>query len=418
MDRDTNSIDSEYYTIPKPSFLIKGNTSRRRMGTIGKLVATGFLAYGGGFLLGKLGTSADNSNALQQTPETNILLDGDFTLGQKIELSLKDEGLTATPDGHIPYYTTPDGHKRFYIVNAKTNSTWMLETNGQTLENATKSGQFVTIAKDVWGPDTNVAYRHDYSGITSIMQVDSTHFIGITHNERRSDANASGTYTATVGYITSSDGVHWTDKGPFIVGDEVLEPGTKPTGAGQPSAYYNKNDGYAYIMYTDWSYKQIPHSDQIYLARARVNSYGGLDKAEYLTKDNGFSSEGPKNLKPVIEASWVKDGIYAALPSISFNHALNKYLCVFETQKGFFASVSLDLTNWSLPKEMVPFSAFNSTSPNNTEAGKGTMTYPTILSDGQYPTDQETGANGTIYLAYESASQNSFELYAIDFSTK
>lgn len=391
----------------------------RKVGTLGKWAGIGLLAFAGGFLVDKAGaTFTSNSNGSssqpgeQPTSENQLALEN-VTLEERMDLSLRSEGLTFSPDGHIPYFTTPEGTRRYFIVSK--NSTWMIETNGESLENAIR-GNRLTI-KDVLDPNSQFQYR----GITSVLQLDSNnpmHLIGITHQEQRVN-NDPGTFTASVGEVESFDGgISWSDKGTIISGDDAIEPGTRATGAGQPDAIYNKNDGYVYIMYIDWaSQQQVQHGDQLYLARAKANSDGSLGQVQYLTEDNGFASFEPGKLKSVIPAASISNGGYTALPSISFNHALNQYLCVFETNVGFFTSTSKDLVNWSSPKEIFDFAANGGRAHSNNNSTADFITYPSLLSD-NYPTDQETGANAVLYFADRPFGTSAHELAGVTLTIK
>ncbi|PIR80163.1 MAG: hypothetical protein COU25_01510 [Candidatus Levybacteria bacterium CG10_big_fil_rev_8_21_14_0_10_35_13] len=369
-----------------------------------------------------------NSGEVYQTHElpkieTNLVFDGQLNLGSMEDLSLKEPlgGNYWINDGHIPYFTTPEGTKRYFIV--KGNTTVMLETNDETLEQAAKNKDFKQV-KNVLYP--SMAERSDgtydtYTGITSILQLDKNnpmHLIGVGHFERRVPNAPIYAFTATVGKVESFDGgLTWKNFEPIITGDNPAKPGVRATGAGQPAAYYNEKDGFVYIMYTDWAAQdKVRHADQLYMARAKANSDGTLGNVEYLLDDDTFGDMIPGKLKSVIPAN--SDYGYTALPSLSFNTKLNQYLTVFETMKGFYATTSADLINWDpKPKEVLDL-AKNSLGNYNSNAfaSAGYVTYPTFLSDGSYPNDQTTGTSGTLYFAFEPNFDTPNDLVGVDFN--
>lgn len=355
--------------------------------------------------------------------ETNLVLDGQLNLGEMQDLSLKSVlDNYWINDGHIPYFTTPEGTKRYFIV--KGGRTVMLETDGKTLKDAAKNKDFKQI-KNVLFPTGAERADHTYdtyTGITSILQLDKNdpmHLIGIGHFERRVPNAPIYAFTASVGKVESFDGgLTWENFETIITGDDPDRPGVRATGAGQPAAYYNEKDGYVYIMYTDWaSQKNVQHADQLYMARAKANSDGTLGNMEYLLEDNTFGEMTPGKLKAVIPAN--PDLGYTALASLSFNKELNKYLTVFESKKGFYATTSADLINWDPnPKEVLDLAKNNLANFNSspTYNPTGYITYPSFLSDGIYPNDQTTGTSGTLYFAFEPNFNTPNDLVGVDFS--
>lgn len=336
-----------------------------------------------------------------------------FTLGEKSDLSLRKVGLSWAPDGHISYFTTQSGKRRYFISAG--NSTSMIETDGQkSLKDSILNQEIIKDQiRQVYTPDSGVQYRQDYAGITSVLQLDDQspdHLLATVHCEQRVNPDASDTFTATVGLAESFDGgLTWTDKGSLITGDDFIAPGEKPSGAGQPCAVVK--DGYVYVMYIDWS-AHGNHSDQLYLARTQVAAGGNLGEIEYYG-NNGFSSD-KQNLKSVIPVPDIEGSSYAALPSLSFNESLNKYLCVFETGVGFCETTSDDLLTWSTPKIIFEYSQNNGEPrSNNLKKGEEYLTYPTYLSEDK-PNDHTTNNHGEIYYASRLFASNSHNLKSVD----
>src|SRR3989344_5603838 len=220
---------------------------------------------------------------------------------QTQDLSLESYGIKWTPDGHITYISFQNGTRRYFISGNQ--KTYYMDTDtSTTLAEAIKAK---IPAKESFGPDVNVAHRNGYSTIGSVLQTDKKnplHVVGFSQNEQQK-VNPDGTltytnFTASIGLLESFDGGKtWTDFGPVIRGDDYLEPGTKISGVGHPSALIV--GGYVYVYYVDWaSQTRIFHPDQIYLARAKILPNGNVANFEFY-KEDGFLA-GEDNLKPVI----------------------------------------------------------------------------------------------------------------------
>src|SRR3989304_10183056 len=320
----------------------------------------------------------------------------DITLSEDTEdLSLLAYGIKWTPDSHLTYISFPNGTRRYFISGNQ--KTYYLDTStSTTLAEAIKNNpQF----KESFGPDVNAVHRNGYSTIGSVLQIDKespNHVIGFTQNEQQKvNADASldyGNFTTTIGLLESNDGGKtWTDYGPVIRGDDYLEPGTKISGVGHPSAIIVGD--YVYIYYVDWaSQTNVFHADQIYLSRIKILEDGKkLDKFEFY-KEGGFS-EGEYNLKPVIPADAIENGKYSALPSISYNTALRKYLAFYETDRGFAVAFSQNGINWTRNKLIFYF-----TKPiSQRQDGDLWNSYPSLLSDKTEGSDQTTSAEGNLY---------------------
>lgn len=332
------------------------------------------------------------------TTEQQVSWEGKLTLGPLKNLKLLGDYL---PNGHITNFR----NSYFYAEN---NMTMLLNPMDEntTLEYVGQFGGYT--AEPVLRPDSSKPFMKDAAKLTSILQLDknnSMHLIGIGQFEQwvTTDANGMSSidqskFTATVGKAESFDGgKSWENVEPIISGDDFQQSGEKPTGAGQPAAYYNEKDGYVYIMYIDWSsQKNIQHSDQLYLSRAKANGDGTLGTIEYLHQDGTFyQNMEPEKLKSVIPA--FQGAEYTAQPSISFNTALNKYLCVFETDKGFYATTSEDLVNWdSNPQKILDFAKIGVNNGSSSYMG-----HPTLLSDGLFTNnDKTTGTSGVLYFSY------------------
>lgn len=351
-------------------------------------------AIGTSILLGaSLGNFLFGTHAEQPTPSAEVSpspTSENFVLGAKENLSLKEYGLEWTPDGHISYFTTPEGKKRYFISAA--DSTWMIETQGQKslkdyiLSKELTQEQFHEVLTPTGNFKSATDYKNGYTGITDVLQTDKNnpmHLMGITHYEQRKSQDASDTYTASVGLIESTDGgLTWTDKGQIIKGRDPIPPGEMPSGAGQPAAIIK--DGYVHIIYIEWN----TGADELYSAKMKINDDGSLGNVEDVKDNNGY-------LKPVIPMP--QGTSYAAVPSLSYNNDLQKYLCIFLTNLGFYETTSDDLVNWGDAKMIFSFTDNNSAPDGDTlAAGQEYIYYPSYLSEEQAD-DHTTGKNGELY---------------------
>lgn len=330
------------------------------------------------------------------------------------DLSLKTYGIEWTPDSHISYITFPDNKRRYFISGNQ--KSYAIESNSSlSLAETIKNNPVI---KEVFGPDKNVSYRNGYSTIGSVVQADTKnpyHVYGFTQNEEQA-VNPDGSlaysnFTSTIGLLESFDGgLTWKDFGPVIRGDDYLTPGTKNTGAGQPSAIVK--DSYIYVYFIDWA-AQIKtfHADQIYLARTKIEANGTLSAFEFYTT-SGFSSV-ESNLVSVITVPFTDSG-YAALPSVSYNKDLGKYIAVFEVNTGFAVISSADGLSWTKPKIFFTFPQAQSAK----KTGDTWYSYPNLLSDKAQNSDQITRNAGNFYFSKGVWPNTAHQLTVTTFNIK
>ena len=341
---------------------------------------------------------------------------GSFSLSQEIEdLSLLPYGIMWTPDSHISYISLPNGIRRYFISGNQ--RTYYIDVAGsQTLEEAIKDNPILI---ECFGPDINVPHKNGYSTIASVLQTDEGnpyHVIGIAQNEAQK-VNPDGSldfanFTTSISLLESyNGGASWKDYGPVIRGDDFLEPGTRITGAGHPSAAVI--DGYVYVYYVDWPTQiKVVHPAQIYLARAQVLPDGKVSNFEFY-KDGGFSL-GEFDLKPVIPAGTNTESEYTSLPSVSYNESLKKYLAIYETNFGFSMAVSSNGINWSGHKTIFDFPK-----PQiERQFDDIWYSYPSLLSDGSQPNDQITDETGNLYFSKGFWPNTAHQLIRKSFSFK
>lgn len=349
------------------------------------------------------------SPAASESTETK----GDFiALGNENDLSLEAQKLIYTPDGHIAYITFSNETRRYFITAGV--STYAIDTNGESLKNAIKGKRINPSPAQVYSPNENPGYG--YSGITSVFGLDSTneqHLTALLHEEEWESAENHGGFRASIASVESFDGgLTWTNKQVLIKGDDIANPGERVSGAGQPDAI--QIGDYLYIYHIDWSaQKTVQHPDQIYLARAKVEN-GTIDTNLEFYTENGFIAGQDSDLKSVIPVFTTDPHDYTALPSVSWNTDLNKYLMVIETNNGFAQTTSTDGITWETPKIFANFP--------QSQFDRQTMdewySYPTLVSDENQPNDHVITNSGTLYYSKGIYNASHHELVSRQFDLK
>ncbi len=316
-------------------------------------IGLGAVALGRGALL----VNERSTRGGFETPENDLMM-----LGKEEPIQLSKYGINWTPDGHIPYITFPDGRREYY-VSGNAASFAMLEDKGSLFipRERNQQGQAIPVV----GPDRGGEYRNGYTAITSILQLNKenpNHLFGITHNEQWANRDGSLDYrnfTSTIGILESVDGgKNWLDKGVALKAADALQPGKNVTGVGQPCAII-KEEGdkrFVYVYYIYWPSHE-GREYQIHLSRTEVKG-DNVGAFEHYTK-NGFQKGvevSPTTVSPVIPIpADIAESGYAALPSVSYNTYLGKYLAVFETHVGFCVTTSNDGLTWDEAKLILKF---------------------------------------------------------------
>lgn len=212
------------------------------------------------------------------------------------------------------------------------------------------------------------------------------------HGEYHPQAPNHFPFNAGIGLAISKDsGKSWQKKGQILKGLNDLPAKDSVYGAGQPSAI--RKDDYIYLYYVDWNGK---YPDSIHLARAPIttdgvpNSWEKFNNGEF--KNNGMDGKST----PVITAP---QGDYAALPGISWNSSLNKFLAVYESRYGFNIAISIDGITWGNQQRLLDVQTAN----NNPRTGQKWNSYPTLWTPNKN-SDGETDDN--LILVYSEGSYN------------
>lgn len=296
-------------------------------------------------------------DVVEPKPESDVQL----RLGQ--EKSINMEGLEWYPDTRTSYIKKGDSFDFYFSAGregyvASGSSIESLGSRRKVIEPSLATGKFGI--EQYRSPGT---VFEDGKGITW----------SIDHREEWKDEASGTAFTARIGLSKSIDGGKmWTDSGIILDGQAAEVAGTRITGAGQPSAIIGEVNGvpHVYMYYTDWGVG----ADSIHLARVplsqiedpyawRKNYYGGFDSNAL----GGMSS-------PVIAPEWGE--AYTALPSVSWNDHIGKYLSVFETSTGFNLATSGNGIDWANHQQIAAFPEAH----NERKTGSTWYSYPSLLS--------------------------------------
>lgn len=325
---------------------------------------------------GNTGKGANTGEQPASTPTPDVphnlgareSTNGELTVQLGAEQSARITGLPGHyPDGRLSFVKTGDTFNVFISAGP---TTYLLRGHGL--------GDWVSMGP-VIKPDQTISEKgyQGYRGFGTVIKGRTPdELIGFYHEEHWPDERTYFPYHAQVGLaISHNRGTTWKKIGPIITGQETgsYDSG-RVFGAGQPSAMII--NGEIYLHYVDWNSSQ---PDAIHVAKAPLFS---IDDPFSWKKWNGhgFETSGIGGTSVAVLRP-EGDEAYAALPAISFNSHLGKYLAVYETDVGFMMATSSNGIEWSRGLNVLPFDRPQWTNPKS--KGDSWISYPTLLSDTQ-----------------------------------
>lgn len=351
--------------------------SRRAFLKKAAIVGAGAAATAAGV---KLGLDLTSKEDPQETK--NLMIDGE---NFRVELGVPEKpnlsGMSWFPDGHSSFIKTEGGVKVFLSGGPYG---YMVE--GESLKSLGKSQEII-------GPGSSEKFDRNYAAPGSVIKGNNPdELLMFYHGEYHPQAPNHFPFNAGIGLATSSDsGRNWQKKGQILKGLNDLPAVDSVYGAGQPSAI--RKDDYIYLYYVDWNGK---YPDSIHLARAPISTDGKSISWEKFNngefKNNGMNGEST----PVIT---VPKGDYAALPGVSWNSFLNKFLAVYESREGFNITTSTDGITWNNQQRLLDVQTAN----NNPRTGQKWNSYPTLWSPNKN-NDGET--DDSLILVYSEGKFN------------
>ena len=312
-------------------------------------------------------------------------------------------GLRFVPDGHLSVLRRKGGdHAVWWGGGTMAGGGYTIAATSATLRDFRPVDAPLGIALPAFGPiGGTTAFDADYAAPGSVVRdpafADERHLLMFYHGENHTFAGVTHPavpYYASIGLARSSDGGRrWTRVGKIV--DGLLPHGDGPAprgalGAGTPSVV--AHDGWWYLFYVDWN-TSLP--DAIHLARAPISG-GGLPGTWSKWHDGAFAEPGIGGVStPVILPPAPADrSIYAAMPDVSWNTALGRFLMIYECDDAFRAASSTDLITWSTPTAFLA----NPAGAASRRSGQTWMSYPTLVSLGT-DSDRVTGASGQLFHA-------------------
>lgn len=284
--------------------------------------------------------------------------------------------VTEFPDTHSSFIKTDIGYRTFF---------------SGSLHGYTATGPSLTElgdVKEILSPSGTESFDRHYAGPSSVIRgANPNELLMFYHGENWPKAPNHSPFKAGIGLAISTDnGETWEKQGQVLKGmDDHLPAEGRPFGAGQPSAI--SNGEHVYLYYVDWN---KTYGDSIHLARSPLTANGAPDSWE---KWNGevFTNQGMDG--PSVPVLPGDEGDYAAIPGVSWNTFLNKFLMVYETRGGFNIATSDDGITWGDTQRLLDVQTAN----NNPQGGQVWNSYPSLWSQSQ---DSDTTTDENLFLVY------------------
>lgn len=264
----------------------------------------------------------------------------------------------------------------------------------------------------VINPDPEQPFEQDYAAPGAVLP-DGSDLVMIYHTENHRCANATGQQVSIAGksynsiaLARSSDGgLTWKRQGRIITGPQpdlasICGTGFDSTkafrGAGQPAVIRSHDGKWFYTYFTEWREPYVPG---LLIARASVKDGpvpGAWKKYDAATED--FTAPGLAGVgTDVITNADSAYGGFAAMPSVSFNTYLNRYVAVFMGHVGFYYSTSADGIHWEASRLL--WSAQGLTTSKSLPDGASWYYYPSLITPDE-ASHETTGQSAWLYYAH------------------
>ncbi len=316
-----------------------------------------------------------------------------LTLGEPVTL-LGDGalGLRYFPDEGTSLLESDSGVR---VVLTSGISSFLVE--GSDLEHLDKATEIVV-------PGAPGEFDNGYAGVSAVVRVDGVYY-GFYHAEDQEGlpplpGGVNG-YYASIGLVTSEDGITWTKQGQVITSAQpkswAAYPDQADRGAAEPGAVVTQDGSYLYLYYTEHS-RVEGRSVDICVARADLRNGPPLPGSFVKYRGGGFSEPGIGGKDSPIVVGPDPSIANALEGHVTFSQAASRYLMIFGVDaweermtgqppnvSGLYAAWSEDGLAWSEPERLI--------------ADQGVPEPGRSLSwEGSVLWDDATGASG--YLVY------------------
>ena len=309
---------------------------------------------------------------------------------QKIELQIgKPEAINFKG---VQWY--PDGHTSFIKRDDGSIAVWFAGGPYGYMATARNLNSLGGEVRQVLNPGSRESFDRNYAAPGSVIPGRNNQLLMLYHGEYHPQTPNHFPFNSGIGLAISGDGgASWQKKGQILKGKNDQPATDRVYGAGQPCAII-KGD-YVYMYYIDWNGQE---PDALHLARSPIDADCAPNSWEKFNngKFENTGMNGPST--PVILPS--ERAGYAALPGVSWNSYLNKFLAVIESKDGFYITTSTDGIDWAKSKKLLGLKTAN----NDPKTGETWNSYPTLLSSDK-SSDRETGKD--MILIYSEGLWNS-----------
>ncbi|HOI30244.1 MAG TPA: T9SS type A sorting domain-containing protein [Melioribacteraceae bacterium] len=321
--------------------------------------------------------------------------DFEFILSENEEIVIPGSnpwGLMHTPDGPVSYKKF-ENEIRFWFT--ATNRTVLLRGNDfSNLEPfPLQGGQAVLILEP-----SGTGFDSSYAGAYSVIPANNGTDLLMFYHAENHPCNFPNPFMAAIGLARSTDGgITWQRRGQ-VLSTAAPKPANcnfQIWGVGNPTVFKSKDGNYLYMMFTEWLRgNPVSRPDLIYLARAAVSSDG--EPGSWFKYSNGsFSQPGLGGLGTPVINQPPPDGltsVYAALPAVSYNTAIDQFIVVFQSRNGIHISTSSNGISWDTPRLIWNERDFYLSSIQ----GQPGVAYPSLISL-DHPSQMTTGSQGYLY---------------------
>ena len=295
-----------------------------------------------------LGCSEEEEVVNNQNKEFEFLLEGNpINLSTKLNVSYFNDITVGVKEFRDDYVS---------LITAS--GTQTIEITGSSIENLTDS-------KVVLSPpgSGNLPYAN-YIGVGQLLKSNGK-FYGLYHGEFHNgtiiEYNGVAGFYASVGLVTSEDGISFTpSQNPVIPNylDQDYLTGFSDSGYGEPSMLFSKDSSNIFVYYTDHNRDREHKGVNICMGKFDViDGEPQFDKFYFLNDQNEFTAD-------VIRGKEVVKGFdsfsHALFPHVTFNKSLNLYVMVLSlnafsnngcnsNDSGIYITYSKDGINWIDP---------------------------------------------------------------------